>query len=218
MRRRAVMRGDELLGRHHHRRRSRSSCRRRRGRTACRRGAWARRGRWSTARAGRWARRRCGRRRPVAGPAGRRGAAPRLLTRVVGAAHQRSRTRSRRLQPLAQQRLAAGVVGGDRARAISASARRSAFIVRPRASPRRLRQHVQRDVGEGGAVVLGLGRCGLGDGLAVVLQPPHQVGRRIGVDMPSSRDTTPSVISRAMSASKVCEPSASDFSIASLTP
>ena len=35
--------------------------------------------------------------------------------------------------------------------------------------------------------------------------------------MPSSRETTPSVMSRAISASKLCEPSASDFSIASLT-
>ena len=192
--------------------RSRSSCRRRRGRTAGRRGASARRGRWSTARAGRWAPRRCGRRRPAsAAGAARRGAcAHRLVTRKSSGPLRWSRSRSRAAPGARRAALAARVVGRDRAagdQRFGQVQRASCESSRPhrleRLRARFLGRHVERDVGEGGVRRPALERqrsatSRLRGAMSFCRRHIRLVGES-ACARPSSRETTPSVIRRAMS-------------------
>ena len=182
--------GEEFLARPRRWRRSRSSCRRRRGRRAGRRGAWARRGRWSTAPAGRSAPRRCGRRRPASArgrvpPAHR----PQVVTRnSSGPLSIVSQAKPSAASRCAEQGLAAGVVGGD-----GAAGDQLLGQVQRRAHRGRRPKFERRGPGDSSGsqssvisvkVAGRLPRAAAGatfDAGCVVLQPPQQVGRRVGV-------------------------------------
>ena len=160
--------------------------------------------------------------------------AHRLVTRAsVGPGRRSSRRRSRAAaRRCGEQGLAAAVVGRDRTAGDQrlGQAQRLASPWRPAArvlidqgdsSPTRgfLRAHVERDLGEDGRVGLFLLRRdarGRASDRSAAATAGWSASRRSA--RPSSRVIMPSLIRRAMSCSKVCEPSASDFSIASLTP
>ena len=148
-------------------------------------------------RAGR-ARRRCGRRRRASSaPAAGRGGSPTgCVTRAsAGPLGERLAVEAERREALGEQRLAAAVVGSDRAagdqllgemQVRDTDSERSASGSEAAHARRQRRDvfgpHVDRDLGEARLVVLlFLLRRDARDPAHVVLQAPHQVGRRVGV-------------------------------------
>ena len=210
--------------------RSRSSCRRRRGRTACRRGASARTGRWPLLeRAGRHHVGVAGEDEQLARRPARAAARPPTgcVTRDVVRAERQWSSHSkpsgaRRAAISAWQPPSSGVT---ERRAISCSARRSVADIgavaagsgslrsgagsatRPTTSSGRTSSVISVKVGW--SLCLFLLRHDARDRRHVVLQAPHQVGRRVGVGQAFvARRRCRSLIRRARSCSKVCEPSA----------